>query len=86
MPRSERAEALTAAAFCSKWSSPPAAPAAQEHSGEQPKLIENRGFECIERACFDRRYVLSNPTFGSGRSNNIDSECSISTHVQVAFD
>ena len=44
---------------------------------EQPKLIENSGFECIERAYFDRHYVLSSPTFGSGRSNNIDSERSI---------
>ena len=30
--------------------SSPAAPAAHEHSAVEPKLIENRGFECIERA------------------------------------
>ena len=50
---------------------------------EQSKLIENRGFECIERAHTDRHYVLSGPTFGSGGSNNVDSERSISTAVQV---
>ncbi len=70
-------DALPALRFCSKWSSPSAAPAAKNTPKERPKLIENSGFECIERAYFGRHYVLLSPTFGSGRSNNIDSERSI---------
>ena len=72
-----------AAAFCSQWSSHLPLLRRENTPDEQPKLIENRGFECIERAHIGGHYVPPSPTFGSGGSNNVDSERSISCTGRV---
>ena len=47
---------------------PTVAPATENTPRTRPKLIENRGFECIERAHKGGHYVPSGPGFGRGGS------------------